>query len=486
MVNPINPNQGRGEGPPAARNGDVPGVLKVGVVHGDRRPQFLATPDPQEASWQVEYFHKNAILGTPVAPRGDLQVVLYPLDDSPGLSEYLARIFPSSELIRYQDAGDGSALEPMHLREGKPVVRLPMRPALASYVIRSAAAIRAGRAEHSLLRSRADDLDTFFEAFVNTIDSSGAGTDRKPAIGLLLNTILGRLRAEEALIYLCNDSGLALQRAYSSGNINDIDLFEHQANSAIVDRVLTTGSPFVDNDYRFEIKAPFSPDSSFIQSILCLPLAHAGRKIGVIEILNKSGGSFTPGDRHLLEMLARPLAVAVNTIYLLDHAERLTITDDLTKLYNYRYLMQYLEAEVKRCLRYRKRVSLLFIDVDGFKQVNDSFGHLVGSLALAEMGQVLRRITRETDIIGRYGGDEFVVVLPETPLNGALAIAERIRKNVEDYEFVAQDLSIHLTVSLGVANCPKHTMTAEGLIKKADAAMYRAKELSKNSIKVAV
>ncbi len=109
-----------------------------------------------------------------------------------------------------------------------------------------------------------------------------------------------------------------------------------------------------------------------------------------------------------------------------------------------------------------------------------------GSLALSEMGQVLRRILRETDVVGRYGGDEFVVVLPETPLNGALVIAERIRKKVEDYEFVAQDLNIHLTISLGVANCPKHTLTAEGLIKKADAAMYRAKELSKNSIKVAV
>ena len=93
---------------------------------------------------------------------------------------------------------------------------------------------------------------------------------------------------------------------------------------------------------------------------------------------------------------------------------------------------------------------------------------------------------RETDVVGRYGGDEFVIVLPETPLNGAMVIAERIRKKVEECEFAAQNSSIRLTVSLGVANCPKHTLTAEGLIKKADAAMYRAKEISKNSIKVAV
>jgi polar amino acid transport system substrate-binding protein len=102
------------------------------------------------------------------------------------------------------------------------------------------------------------------------------------------------------------------------------------------------------------------------------------------------------------------------------------------------------------------------------------------------MGQAFRRIVRETDVIGGYGGDEFVIVLPETPLNGAMVIAERIRGKVEECEFVAQNSSNRLTVSLGAANCPKHTLTAEGLIKKADAAIYRAKELSKNSIKVAV
>ena len=101
------------------------------------------------------------------------------------------------------------------------------------------------------------------------------------------------------------------------------------------------------------------------------------------------------------------------------------------------------------------------------------------------MGQIFMRILRETGIVGRYGGDEFVIVLPETPLNGAMAIALRIRKKVGDYEFIAQNLGSRQTVNPGVASCPHHTLTAEGLIKKADAAMYRAKELSKNSIKVA-
>jgi diguanylate cyclase (GGDEF)-like protein len=356
----------------------------------------------------------------------------------------------------------------------------------AHFLLDSFAHIRANRKEQELIHGRADDLRTFFDAFVSMVESSGSAADRVPAINLLLHKILSRLHAEECVIYLSQGAGGPLQRTHCAGNVRDLDLFDPQVNHRIVEGVLKSGEPFLDNGINFELRSPFSNESSYIRSLLCLPLLYRDQRIGVIEVLNKNGGGFTDEDRDLMQMLARPLAVSINTIQMLDEAERLTVTDDLTKLYNYRYLMQYLDVEVKRCLRYKKKVSLLFIDVDGFKRVNDTFGHLVGSLALSEMGQLLRKLLRETDVVGRYGGDEFVVVLPETPLNGALVIAERIRKRIEDYEFVAQDLSLHLTISLGIANCPKHTLTAEGLIKKADAAMYRAKELSKNSVKIAV
>jgi len=266
-----------------------------------------------------------------------------------------------------------------------------------------------------------------------------------------------------------------------------MDLFDHHANSALIESVIRSGRPYLDNDYSFEVKAPLNKQSALIRSILCVPLLRGSERIGAIELLNKEDRvGFAHDDAELVELLGHPLAVALRNVSMFENSERLTVTDDLTKLYNYRYLMQYLDAEVKRCLRYKKKVSLLFIDIDGFKRINDRFGHVVGSQALSEMGQVFRKILRETDIVGRYGGDEFVIVLPETPLNGAMVIAERIRQKVENYEFVAQNITIRLTVSLGVANCPKHTLTAEGLIKKADAAMYRAKELSKNTIRVAV
>jgi len=357
---------------------------------------------------------------------------------------------------------------------------------LARHLLEGFALKRNQQKEIAYVRHHSDMVQDFFEAFVATVESSSDTQDRKLGMSLLANKLLSSIQAEDCVLYLFGDGAGTLQRTYSTGNIKDLDLFEHRANGSIIEKVMQSGKPYLNNHYSFELKVPFSKDSVFIRSILCYPLQFRGEKIGVIELINKVTGAFTQQDQSLLELLAHPLAIAIQTLDRFEEAEKRTITDDLTKLYNYRYLMQYLEADVKRCLRYKKKVSLLFIDVDGFKRINDTFGHLVGSQALSEMGQVFRGMVRETDVVGRYGGDEFVIVLPETPLNGAMVIAERIRKKVEECEFVAQNLSIRLTVSLGVANCPKHTLTAEGLIKKADAAMYRAKELSKNSIKVAV
>jgi diguanylate cyclase (GGDEF)-like protein len=461
-------------------------VHKIGVIYREQKPEVFSPRPPEESAWDFIYLEEFSLLGGPAALRSDFLAVFFPNDSSPGMRDSLARIFPSAEIIGYLNSDSLAAEGPIHSRDGVTVVRFPMGQPLARFLFDGIASNRACRKAQELIHGRVDDLRALFDAFVSMVESSGSAGDRAPAMNLLLHKILSRLHAEECIIYLCEAADGPLRRAYCTGNMRDLDLFESHADNRIVGRVLKGGSAFLDNRVNFEVRDPFTDGISRVRSLLCVPLLYRDQRIGVIEALNKRGDGFTDEDQNLMQMLARPLAVSINTIQILDEAERLTVTDDLTKLYNYRYLKQYLEAEVKRCLRYKKKVSLLFIDVDGFKRVNDTFGHLVGSLALSEMGQLLHTILRETDVVGRYGGDEFIVVLPETPLNGALVIAERIRKKIEDYEFVAQDLNIRLTVSLGIANCPKHTLTAEGLIKKADAAMYRAKEISKNSIKIAV
>jgi diguanylate cyclase (GGDEF)-like protein len=464
----------------------MPDAIKIGVLYGDAQPRIFEDRLPEEVPWQFEFYDQKALLAGPSVPRRDFLAVLVPGDPEDGILRHLASIFPGAEVIGYRAHSQGVPDQAMTREGGRLALRVPLPFALARLLIDTLSLAKAHNRELAGLRRMADRLADFFEALIGVMECSWSVSDRRLGMNLLIHRVLAHVPAEECMVYLVGEGGSGLQRTYSTDNIKDIDLHYAEANSRMVENVLQSGSSYVNNDCSSEIGPPAGKGSAAIRSVLCFPLQLRGEQIGVLELINRKDGGFTREDEKLIQMLIHPITVAVRTIDMFEYSERLTITDDLTKVFNYRYLMGFLVSEVKRCLRYKKKLSLLFIDVDGFKRINDTFGHLVGSRALAELAQVFRKIVRETDIIGRYGGDEFVVILPETPLSGAMVIAERIRKKVEDYEFVAQNVNLRLTVSLGVANCPKHTLTAEGLIKKADAAMYRAKELSRNSIKVAV
>jgi len=167
-------------------------------------------------------------------------------------------------------------------------------------------------------------------------------------------------------------------------------------------------------------------------------------------------------------------------------AQSLIYIDDLTKLYNSRYLNVVLDREMKRSERYRNFFSVLFMDVDFFKRVNDGHGHLVGSRVLVEVGSVLRTCVRETDTVVRYGGDEFVVLLVETNAEEAMFVAERMRKMVESERFVRDlGLDVRLTISIGIAAFPEHATTKQHLLNLADQAMYRGKESTRNAVYLA-
>lgn len=168
-----------------------------------------------------------------------------------------------------------------------------------------------------------------------------------------------------------------------------------------------------------------------------------------------------------------------------EQARQLSYIDDLTKLYNQRYLPLVLEQEMNRASRDGRKFSILFLDVDFFKHVNDTKGHLVGSQVLVQISEVIRQCTRNYDFGFRYGGDEFVVVLPGSDVQQASQIAERIRQQVENSTFRVLNSEIKVTVSIGIANFPDHAKTPEQVLQLADQAMYYGKHASRNIVYIA-
>jgi len=224
---------------------------------------------------------------------------------------------------------------------------------------------------------------------------------------------------------------------------------------------------------------------------VAFPLSCRGRRVGALVALDRQPSGREPrlsaSLLRAVRILLEPATVALDNALLLKRADTLSVTDDLTHLYNSRYLNLVLRRETKRTSRSGRPLSLLFIDLDGFKAVNDTHGHLFGSRALVEAAAVIRRCARETDVVSRFGGDEFALVLPDTGGEGAFAVGERIRERIAAHRFLAGDgLDIHLTVSVGVATLPDVAASAEELVQAADKAMYLVKDSGKNGIQAAV
>jgi diguanylate cyclase (GGDEF)-like protein len=219
------------------------------------------------------------------------------------------------------------------------------------------------------------------------------------------------------------------------------------------------------------------------RTMICVPMISKGTLRGVIQVLNKVDGStFTEAELSLAQTLADHAAIAIENASLYRQAYLASITDDLTGLGNTRHFHQSL-AQVMG----GEPVSLVVLDLDNFKAVVDRYGHLAGSRSIAQIGRIIGRLVRPGDVAARFGGDEFVIVLPDTDATHAYPLAESIRKAIEACEWLeGEDVDLsRVTASVGLATFPVHATDAEGLFRQADAAMYAAKRSGKNRVSVA-
>jgi len=187
-------------------------------------------------------------------------------------------------------------------------------------------------------------------------------------------------------------------------------------------------------------------------------------------------------DKEKFAILAHQFALALRRLKLYKDIETLAITDGLTGVYTRRYFIERFDEEIKRSRLHKSSLAFLMIDADHFKMVNDQHGHLTGDAVLKEIAHIIQEGVREIDIVGRFGGEEFCVVLPDTDLEGSCVVAERIRKAAQDTVIKAYDNALHMTLSIGVAVYPSDGKLLEELMDKADWALYRAKSQGRNRV----
>lgn len=253
-------------------------------------------------------------------------------------------------------------------------------------------------------------------------------------------------------------------------------------NTSILQTVRETQQPCLIADTHADQRWSAIPGMDWIRSFICAPVVIRGQVVGVINILSATPGAFTPLHAERLMVFAGQAAVAIENAQLFEQAYYLSVTDPLTELTNRRHFFEVARFEFERTHRYPRTLSVMMIDIDHFKNINDTYGHAVGDMALREVAARIKRSVRTVDIVARYGGEEFIVLMPETGLHEASQVAERVRSSVANHPIVNDTASISATLSIGVAEMDKNSKNIDQLIVYADKALYEAKAAGRNLV----
>lgn len=349
---------------------------------------------------------------------------------------------------------------------------------LALYLARQTRALHRANADLREAQQRLTALHQIALSLSTTLD-----------VGKLLETILAQLGQlwgyDHGDILLVDEVTGDLVVAASRGNMNGPG-HRLPADQGICSMVARTGAPLFVRDVTADPR--YVPGLQGARSELAVPLVWEGRILGVLNVESDKPNAYGQADLDLLTTVAEQAAAAIGNARLHQQTRNLAITDPHTGLYNYRYFQEQMAAMVRDAQLSGGTCSLLMMDVDHFKKVNDTYGHPTGDALLQQVARALRECCRQEDLLFRYAGDEFAILLPEATSEVALRVAERVRDRVASYSFSTRSgrrLDFGITVSLGVATYPRDGLTPVDLVLAADTALYAAKGAGRNRVVVA-
>jgi diguanylate cyclase (GGDEF)-like protein len=253
-------------------------------------------------------------------------------------------------------------------------------------------------------------------------------------------------------------------------------------NVPILQEMRETRQPCLIPDTQGDLRWRAIPGMGWIRSFISAPIIIRGQVAGILNVLSGIPGFFAQAHVERLSVFASQAAVAMENAQLFEQAYYLSVTDSLTELMNRRRFFEVAKIELERTHRYRRTLSVIMIDIDHFKTINDIHGHAAGDLALREVAGRIKHSVRAVDVVARYGGEEFIVLMPETALQEACQVAERVRKSVSDDPIEDNSVEVWATLSIGVAEMDEQSSNIDTLIRYADQALYAAKAAGRNRV----
>jgi diguanylate cyclase (GGDEF)-like protein len=258
-------------------------------------------------------------------------------------------------------------------------------------------------------------------------------------------------------------------------------------NQGLSGHIIATGETLLVQDFQDpenakNIDVIHFGNQDHIRAFIAVPLRRGSKVVGMLSAQSYQPHEYTIQDQQLLEMLAAHAAIALDNAHLFAQVQRLAITDSLTEVYNRRYFFDAAHREYSRAKRYQRPLSIIMLDLDNYKMINDTCGHMVGDLALIKISKIIQENIRESDILCRYGGDEFSILLPETELAQALESADRLRQLIGNQPFTIEGHEFPITMSIGVATSHDDIPDVSQLLMNADAALYEAKHGGRNRV----